>query len=322
MAVIAAYAYSNGRRTRELSLDDPGAMLTTEGEFVWIGVVDPEETELRKLQICFDLHPLAVEDALKDHVRPKIEVYNEEIFIVARTVSLQDDVIHYGKTAVFVGTSHIITVRTGSQRDHRVLRTHLEASPLLLRYGVDYVLYGVLDFIVDSYLPVVETIEEDLLEIERRALDTFLSRYDVNRIIAIRRELIHFRRIMGPMEEVLGRLGHLEVKCLDAEVRPYFRDVHDQVRRVASRIEGSREIISSVMEASSLLEQHRQGTITRQLAAWAAILAVPTAVAGIYGMNFDVMPELRWRYGYFGVLAGIFSIAGYLFWRFRRSGWL
>ncbi|KAB0679809.1 magnesium/cobalt transporter CorA [Aureimonas leprariae] len=322
MTVVAAYAYANGKRAREVSIARPEDVRIGDKEFVWIGIVDPTDDELDQLKTCFDLHPLALEDAAQDHLRPKLDVYGDELFIVARTARLEEGEIAYGKTAIFVGDRHIITVRTGSLRDHTKLRAHLEESPHLLKYGVDYVLWGILDFVVDCYLPIVESFEEEILDTERRALDAFLSRAEINRIFTIRRELIRFRRIMGPMEDVMSKLGHLELDFLDAEARPYYRDVYDQVQRAASRVDGAREVISSVLEASSLLEQQRQGEITRQLAAWAAILAVPTAIAGIYGMNFDVMPELHWRYGYPFAVSLIVGIGGILFWRFRKAGWL
>jgi magnesium transporter len=184
------------------------------------------------------------------------------------------------------------------------------------------VLHAVLDFIVDGYLPIVEDIEEDVLEMERHALDAFLSRTEVARIFNLRRELMRFRRILGPMEEVASRLEHHDVPCIDKDVRLYFADVRDHVRRVSALVDGLREVLSAVFEAANLLEQQRQGTITRRLAAWAAILAVPTAIAGIYGMNFDHMPELHWRYGYALTVAVIVAICVVLFVQFRRSKWL
>ena len=179
-----------------------------------------------------------------------------------------------------------------------------------------------LDFIVNGYFPIVEAIEEEVLEMERHALDAFLSREEVSRIFNLRRELMRFRRMLGPMEEVASRLEHHDMPCIDLEVRPYFRDVRDHVRRVASLVEVLRDVLSSVFEASTLLEQQRQGAIVRQLAAWAAILAVPTAIAGIYGMNFDIMPELRWKYGYFLVVGLIAAICVFLYSRFKRAKWL
>jgi magnesium transporter len=242
--------------------------------------------------------------------------------VVARTAELCDDEIRYGETHVFMGKTYVVTVRHGSARAHTELRSHLEASPALLAHGPDYVLHGILDFIVDGYLPIVETIEEEIPEIENRALDAFLGRPDIAHIFRVRRELLRFRRTLGAMEDVASRLEHLNIPGLDAEVRPYFRDVADHVRRVLGRADGLRETLASVLEVSNLLEQQRQGVITRKLAAWAAILAVPTAIAGIYGMNFQFMPELHWTFGYPAVLSFIALLCVGLYWRFKRSGWL
>ncbi|HEV2530087.1 magnesium and cobalt transport protein CorA [Phenylobacterium sp.] len=321
MTVVSAYVYRKGLRVREARLTEAGLELRP-GEFVWIGLVDPDEAELRLLANKFKLHPLAVEDALSAHQLPKVEVYGHELFVVARTAEFSGDQIHYGETHIFMGKSYVVSVRHGSARAHTALRAHLEASPALLNHGPDYVVHGILDFIVDGYQPIVEEIEEEVLATETRALDAFLLRADVRRIFTLRGELLRFRRILGPMEEVASKLEHLSLPGLDAEVRPYFRDVADHVRRVANRVEGLRDVLSSVFEVSNLLEQQRQGIITRKLAAWAAILAVPTAIAGIYGMNFQFMPELHWQFGYPTTLAAILVLCCGLYAAFRRSGWL
>jgi magnesium transporter len=322
MSVVASFVYCNGQRVRPVSLDAPESLQLQDSEFVWIGLMDPSEEELRALQERFNLHPLAVEDAFKAHQLPKVDVYGEQLFVVTRTAHLDGDQITYGETHVFMGRGHIITVRHGSARAHSELRDQLEATPLLLRHGVDYVLHAVLDFIVDGYLPIVETIEGEVLEMEHRALDAFLEREEINRIFNLRRELMRFRRLLGPMGEVANRLEHLDSPLIDAEVRPYFRDVLDHVRHVEAMVAGLLDVLTSVFEISTLLEQQRQGASTRQLASWAAILAVPTAVAGIYGMNFRYMPELTWRYGYFLIVAAITVACLLLYWRFKQTKWL
>jgi magnesium transporter len=322
MSVVAAYVYGEGKRRREIDVHVPGSLKLAPGEFAWIGLFEPTEEELRILQDRFDLHALAVEDALTAHQIPKVDVYGDQLFVVARTACLEEGEISYGETDIFVGANHLVTVRHGSARAHSDLRRQLEAAPARLMHGVDYVLHTVLDFIVDGYFPIVEAIEEEVLAMERHALDTFLLREEVARLFNLRRDLMRFRRILGPMEEVANRLEHHEMPCIDLDIRPYFRDVGDHVRRVASMVEALRDSLSSVFEASSLLEQQRQGAITRKLAAWAAILAVPTAIAGIYGMNFEFMPELKWRYGYFTVVGVIIVLCGLLYTRFRRAGWL
>jgi magnesium transporter len=322
MTVVAAYLYRNGRRVREVSIDEKVDCPADKSEFVWIGICDPTDAEMRTLQDRYELHPLAIEDAVKAGQLPKVDVYGDQLFVVARTAQLEGDGIEYGETAIFVGHSHIISVRHGSARSHKALRMQLEAAPTLLVHGVDYVLHAILDYIVDGYLPVVETIEDEVLAMEQRTLDAFLGRDEVLRIFTLRRELIRFQRILGPMSEVAGKIVRLDLPCVDAEAKPYFSDVLDHVRRVQTMVDGLRDVLTSVFEFSNLLEQQRTGAITRQLAAWAAILAVPTAIAGIYGMNFEHMPELKTQYGYFVVLAVIAVICTALYVRFKQARWL
>ena len=322
MSIVAAYKYRAGERAEAIDLADPLCAQVADDEFVWIGVTDPTHEELRLLGERFGLHPLAVEDAIKANQQPKVEIYGEQLFIVATTATFRDEAIAYGETAIFLGRNHLITVRHGSARDHTGLRTQLEASSQLLSHGVDYVLHGILDFIVDGYLPVVEEIEEDVLAIETSVVDAFLSRDEVSRLFALRRDIIRFQRHLGPMTEVCSRLVRLDLPIIDPNVRPYFRDILDHVQRVSIRVDGLKDTIAGVFEVSTLFEQQRQGAITRQLAAWAAILAVPTAIAGIYGMNFEHMPELGTRYGYFVVVGVIAVICALLYARFKRSGWL
>ncbi|HEX8447050.1 MAG TPA: magnesium/cobalt transporter CorA [Sphingomonas sp.] len=322
MTVVAATLYRNGQKIRDIPLDETIRCDHDKSEFVWIGLLEPTDAELLDLQQRYDLHPLAVEDALKAHQLPKVDIYGDQLFVVAQTAHLEGDDICYGETAIFVGHSHIITVRHGSARAHAQLRHQLEAAPSLLRHGVDYVLHAILDFIVDGYLPMVEAIEDSVLEMERATLDRFLGRPEVTRLFKLRRELIRFQRILAPMAEVAGKFVRIDMPCIDPDARPYFSDVLDHVRRVQTMVDGLRDVLTSVFEVSNLLEQQRTGDITRQLAAWAAILAVPTAIAGIYGMNFKNMPELQVHDGYFIVLAVIATLCVTLYIRFRRSGWL
>nr|CAD6611691.1 magnesium and cobalt transport protein CorA [Rhizobium sp. Khangiran2] len=321
MPVIASFVYRNGRRGEPVTVNGTPPLLE-EHDFVWIGLHEPVESEIEGLAQTYGLHQLAVEDALKAHQVPKVEVYGEQLFVIAKTAHLEGDKIRYGETAIFVGRQHIITVRHGSARAHTDLRSQLEASPQLLSQGPDYVLHAILDFIVDGYLPVVQEIEDKVLKMEKHMLASFLEREQIRRLFRLRRQLILFGRILGPMSDVTSKLVHLDLPCIDENARPFFRDVHDHVSRVESMVGGLREVITSVFEASNLLEQQRQGAITRQLAAWAAILAVPTAIAGIYGMNFEKMPELSTRYGYYVVIAVIAALCGILYYRFKRTGWL
>lgn len=291
-------------------------------EFVWIGLHEPSFEELAGLQKAYELHPLAIEDALSVGQVPKIDVYGDQMFVVAKTARLEGDRIEYAETSIFVGKHHIISVRHGSDRGHGALRARLEAAPQILKNGPDYVLHGILDFIVDGYAPLIGVIEDKVLAMEHDVLDTFLGRKQLKRLFKLRRSLIRFQRVLGPMMEVCGKLVHLELPCVDHEARNYFRDIYDHIRRVEGVVAGLKDVITSVFEASNLLEQQRQGAIARQLAAWAAIAAVPTAIAGIYGMNFRNMPELNWQYGYYIVLGLMATICSVLYWRFKVSGWL
>lgn len=322
MSVVAAYLYQHGKRVRRVTIRERIDCPEDKSQFVWIGLVDPTLKELRTLQESYGLHPLAVEDAAKGEQLPKLDVFGDQLFVVARTAWLEEGSIRYGETAIFVGHSHIISVRRTSSRGHADLRTQLESSPTLLSHGVDYVLHAILDFIVDGYLPLGEALEDEVLGMEQRAVDNFLARSEVRRIFEIRRQLIRFQRILAPTGEVVAKLSRLDLPGIDPEARPYFSDVLDHVRRVQGMVDGLRDVLGSVFEFSSLLEQQRTGVITRQLASWAAILAVPTAVAGIYGMNFTHMPELDSVWGYPAVLLLIGVTCTWLYIRFKRTRWL
>jgi magnesium transporter len=321
MGLVAASMVRNGM-SEPVRLDQHETWAFKDRDFVWIGLVEPSEPELRLLAGRFGLHELAVADALTTHQLPKIETYGDQLFIVVRTARLEGDEIAYGQTYIFVGQHFIITVRYGSTRTHADLRTQLESSVQGMRHGVDYVLHGILDFIVDGYMPIFAAIEEEVLRFEARILDEPLTKDDVRRIFAWRGELTRFARLTEPMLEMSSRLQHLDLPCIKPVMRPYFRDVDDHVRRLATMVEGLRDVLRSAFEISILLEQQQQSVVTRKLAAWAAILAIPTAIAGIYGMNFEYMPELKLRYGYFTVLGLIALICGLLFARFKRIGWL
>ncbi|WP_421850585.1 magnesium and cobalt transport protein CorA [Novosphingobium sp.] len=327
MPIIAARRYTEGKA-------HPGELAVTgvpahhealpRGCFDWIGLCDPTPDEMERAARQFGLHPLAVEDALNPRQLPKVDIYGKQLFVVARTAMMgaTEDSITYGQTAVFLGPQFIVTVRLGSARAHADLRRALEADSDHLSEGADYVLHAVLDFIVDGYLPIADRFEDVAHSIEEAAVDQFPDPATIRRIFRLRRELRRFERIIGPMEELTLRLAEADLPVIDPSARIWFRDVLDHVRRAMARMQGLKETLAATVETAGLLEQHRQGVITRQLAAWAAILAVPTAIAGIYGMNFDYLPELHWRWGYPMVWALIIVICGGLLWRFRRIGWL
>src|SRR5215470_3409245 len=235
MPVVAAYQYREGARVRSVGIDEKVDCPGNRSEFVWIGIADPTAAEMQTLQQAYELHPLAVEDAINPDQLPKVEVFGDQLFVIARTARLHGETIDYGETAIFVGNSHIITVRHGSERAHTALREQLEKAPKLLMHGTDYLLHAVLDYIVDGYAPLVDDIEEDVLEMEIQAADSFLDREQVNHIFTLRRELSRLQRILGPMYEVALKLARQELPGIEPDARAYFRDVQDHVRRVQSR---------------------------------------------------------------------------------------
>lgn len=324
MPIVAARRYAAGKLVESgVALDDVPRAALPPGTFDWVGLADPTPAEIEAVCRRYCLHPLAVEDALKPSQMPKVEAYPKHLFIVARTAAIEEgETISYGQTALFLAADFLVSVRIGSARAHVVLRERLETDHERLIEGPDFVAHAILDFIVDGYQPILEKLELAVQAMEERAIDVFPEQSTIRRIFRLRRQLRRFERIVGPMKEMCERLATTDLPAIDPTARVWFRDVLDHVRYTLTRSGGLKDTLASIVETASLLEQHRQGEMTRQLAAWAAILAVPTAIAGIYGMNFDFMPELRWRYGYFVVLGLIATICLVLWARFRKIGWL
>ena len=324
MPVIAARRYISGRPSPDaIAINGVERTLQPPQSFDWVGLAEPNQAEMELIRSQFGLHPLAVEDALNPNQLPKVETYGKQLFLVVRTAAMEGgENIIYGQSAIFIGPDFIVTVRFGSNRDHGTLRHRLEANPERLAEGPDFVAHAILDFIADGYQPIMDQLETAVQTMEERAIESFPDPATIRRIFRLRRQIRRFERIIGPMEEVCERLASQELPAVDHSARIWFRDVLDHVRRSLTRMLGLKETLASIVETASLLEQHRQGEMTRSLAAWAAILAVPTAIAGIYGMNFEFMPELHWRYGYFMVLGALFMICGGLCLQFKKIGWL
>jgi magnesium transporter len=320
--VIAASVYALGRRIADIAIDEAGRWSKRDGHVVWIGLLEPSQELLQRVQAQLDLHALAIEDAAKAHQHPKLEQYGDALFIVARTAQVVEGRISFGETHIFVGRGYVVSVRHGASTSYAAVRARLEACPTVLARGEDYILYAILDFIVDNYMPVVETVQGEVDELEEGVLHRTLQQIEVDRLYMLRRELLRLRKAVGPLVDVCHRLEHTEALPIDHQMQPLFRDVTDHIRRVQEDIDSLREVLAFAFEASLMAGQAQQNAITRRLAAWAAILAVPTAVAGIYGMNFEHMPELKWTYGYYIVVGGILSVCTLLYMRFRHYGWL
>jgi magnesium transporter len=320
--VVAAGVYVDGRRIANIAIEEASSWRRKPGHVVWIGLYEPSLALLKSVQQQFDLHDLAIEDANHAHQRPKIEQYGDGLFIVARTAQLIEGRIAFGETHLFVGEGYLVSVRHGASTSYTPVRERCESCPRALARGEDYILYAILDFIVDNYSPVLETIHEEVEAIEDDVLAKPITRSQVERLYMLRRDLLRLRNAIGPLVEVCRRLEHDNLPMVRSTMQALFRDVTDHVRTIQERTDSMREVLAFAFEASLLVGQAQETAVSKKLASWLAIIAVPTMLAGIYGMNFEQMPELKWQYGYFVVLGLMLTACTGLYWRFRRAGWL
>jgi magnesium transporter len=316
--------YEQGqRRPGELRLGEAFDACQKDGSFVWLGLHEPTEDEFDSVRREFNLHELAVEDAIKAHQRPKLEVYDGTLFIVLKPVRYIDseEAIDTGEILLFVNEAFVVSVRHGEASALTDVRRRLDQRPDLLKHGTGSVLYAILDRVVDNYGPVADGLEHDIEELEQ---DVFSSnRHNpAERIFKLEREVLEFYRAVGPLTAPLERLAIGAFELVRGDLQSYFRDVHDHLLRVAQRVDNFRELLGSMLQANLTQVSVRQNEDMRRITAWVAILAVPTMVAGIYGMNFEHMPELKWRFGYPAVMAAVLVVCLILYRRFRRAGWL
>jgi len=321
--VVNCAAYAAGRRVANVALPDVHTMLQQPDQFVWIGLHEPSEETLSRVKEEFNLHELAIEDAHNAHQRPKIETYGDSVFIVMRTAQMNKEKrIDFGETHFFIGHNFIVTVRHGSSIPYTEVRFRCENTPHLLKKGQGFALYAIMDSIVDQYFPVVNALEEDLDEIEKKIFDEKPSRETTLSIYHLKHDLLEVKRAVSPLIDICNRLTRFDVDIISEETRPYFRDIYDHVVRINEMIDNARELLGSALEANFSLISISQSEVSKKFAGWAAIIGVPTMVAGIYGMNFNDMPELHWRYGYPVVLTITIALCVVLYAVFRRSGWI
>jgi len=322
--IVDCAVYDDGRRrSGRLSLEDAFEAGRDPGAFVWIGLHEPTEQEFDAVRREFGLHELAVEDAIKAHQRPKLEVYGDTLFLVLKPAIYHDDreEIELGETLLFVGDGFLVSVRHGEATALAEVRRTVEAEPERLRRGPDAILHAIFDRIVDDYLPVAQSLEEDIEEVEADVFSPERSN-PAERIFKLKREVLEFSHATGPLAEPLDALCRGELPHMDGSMSSYFRDVRDHLARVVDQVDNHRELLTSVLTANLSQAGVRQNEDVRKISAWVAIVAVPTMIAGVYGMNFEYMPELQWSFGYPLVVAIMIAICTFLYRRFRRSGWL
>jgi magnesium transporter len=321
--IVNCVAYSHGRRKADVELTQVHELLKEDNQFVWIGLHEPSEEVLEQVQREFGLHDLAVEDAHNAHQRPKVEMYEDSIFVVLRTAQIsKENHIEFGETHFFVGSNYIVTVRHGSSISYADVRSRCESSPDMLSKGPGFALYAVMDFIVDLYYPVVHEMEIELESIEDKIFKEKPSRETTEQIYQLKRELLEVKRAVSPLVDVCNRLMRFDIKSISEETRPYFRDIYDHVIRINEMVENTRELLNTALEANFSLISISQNDVSKKFAGWAAIIAVPTMVAGFYGMNFKFIPETEWPFGFYAVLLATVALCVLIYYLFRRSGWL
>ncbi len=322
--IIDCAVYEDGTRAPgHLSLDEVAEACHRKNAFVWIGLLEPTEDEFDSVQREFELPALAVEDAICAHQRPKLEVYDTCIFVVLKTARYIDatEDVELGEIQMFVGNGFIVHVRHGEASPLADVRRRVEQHPELVALGPGAIAHAIVDKVVDDYAPVMAGLENDIREVEF----SVFSQDNVNpveRIYKLKREVLELHEATTPLVQPLEDLATGRYEWAIEELTDYFRDVEDHLLRVVQQIATARDLLTSVLEANLTRVSVRQNEDMRKISAWVAIAAVPTAVAGIYGMNFEHMPELGWQYGYAFVLAFIAVVCGVLYWQFRRSGWL
>lgn len=320
--LVNCAAYRDGRRMADIPASAIRSHLSEPGGFVWVAIKDPEPHELTELQDEFGLHELAVEDARHGHQRPKIEEYGASLFLVMHMVEPQGEDLALGEVAVFVGPQYIITVRSNAQVGFTDVRRRCEDEPDLLRHGPAYVLYAVMDAVVDRYFPLIDRLTGEIEDIESRIFGSQTTRSTIEALYTFKQRLLVLDHAISPLIEVTSKLHGGRVPPLCAGLNDYFRDVYDHLIRLDQAVDNLRDMVSTALSVNLSLITLQESEVTKRLAAYAALVAVPTLIAGIYGMNFTHMPEISWRFGYPVAVGAMVGIDAYLVYRFRRAGWL
>ncbi|MDB5916334.1 MAG: corA [Massilia sp.] len=320
--LINCVAYQEGKKLSDIPIEEISDYLDRPDTFVWVALRDPLPEELTVMQEEFALHELAIEDAQRGNQRPKVEEYGDSLFAVMQTVELKDGKMVIGEVDVFVGPNYVLSSRLNASQGFLGVRARAEREPHLLAQGSAFVLYALMDAVVDRYFPVVDMLETELETIEDRIFIRGSQRANIERLYELKAKVLELRHAVAPLMEGVGRLhgGRVPALCLGTE--EYFRDVHDHLYRIAGALDTIRDTISTAIQVNLSMVAIDESEVNKRLAAWAAIFAVVTAFAGLWGMNFKFMPELEWKYGYPMAVAIMVTVCVVLYRRFKRSGWL
>ncbi|MGZ8191478.1 MAG: magnesium/cobalt transporter CorA [Methylococcaceae bacterium] len=320
--VMKCVAYKQGISLGDIAIEDISEALKQHDTFVWLGLREPNTELLLKIQAEFGLHELSIEDACTAHQRPKIEEYDDSLFLVLHTAAITREGVQFGETHIFAGRRFLITVRHGSLLDHRKVRTKCEAMPHQLAKGPGFVLYSIMDFIVDNYVPVLDELLKRFDLLELAIFENHPSRQTMEDLYELKRELLMLQSAIMPVIDICNELMHFHIGIIPKDVRVYFRDIADHIKHINQTIDGMREMLISAMQVHLTFETVRQNEVVKRLAGWGAILAIPTMVFSWYGMNFKHMPELEWEFSYPAVIGGVILGCVLLFLRLKKVGWL
>jgi len=320
--LINCIAYENGIKLADISAEEISDYLQRPDCLVWVGLRDATDPELFEMQEEFGLHDLAVEDARHGHQRPKIEEYGDSVFAAMHLVEMERGELRVAEVNVFLGRNYVLSVRNRSKQHFLGVRERCEREPELLRQGAGFVFYALMDAVVDRYFPVIDALESELEVIEEHIFDKEAARDNIEQLYQLKRKVMVLKHAVAPLMEAVAKLFGGRVPPVCATSQEYFRDVYDHLLRINTTIDSVRDTVGTAIQVSLSTVAIEQNDINKRLAAWAAIFAVVTAFAGIWGMNFKAMPELEWQYGYPAALVLMFISCGYLYTRFRRAGWL
>jgi len=322
VAKVNCTVYRHGIELAHLPIDDVSEALEQPDTFVWLGLVEPDKELMARVQEEFDLHDLAVEDAQNAHQRPKIEEYGDTLFVVLHTVSLMEQKVHYGETHVFIGRRFVITVRHGQSNGYASVRAKTESMPDKLATGPGFVLYSLIDFIVDHYQPCMDTLQFRFREVEKNLFLPEPPAGHLEEFYDLKNELLSLHAAAVPLTDICNQLLRFHGDIIPRENRIYYRDILDHVERITSTADRVGEMINTAMQVALAQVTIAQNEVVKRLAGWGAILAVPTMIFSWYGMNFKHMPELAWDFSYPAVMLGIVVVSSLLHRRLKRFGWL